>query len=182
MTPPRADAEHNRARILQAAREVAAAAGDAGEVRLNEIAKRAGVGQGTLYRHFPTRGALMLEVYRRDVEELHEAAVDLLGRHPADVAFERWLERLAEYARVKQGVFASVEASTRTGASAHGGERVRDAVELLLSAGRAAGTVREDVDARDVVLLVGFLSRLAPDERGARARHLLLLVRNALRP
>jgi AcrR family transcriptional regulator len=75
-TALRSDAEHNRARILRAAREALAASGD---FAMNAVARQAGVGQGTLYRHFPTREALVLAVYRQDVAELVDAAPVLLA-------------------------------------------------------------------------------------------------------
>ncbi len=182
MTPPRVDATANRARILEAARDVVSRSTTVGEVRLNEIAKAAGVGQGTLYRHFPTRDALLLEVYRRDVDEMCDAAGDLVRDWPAAEALERWLLRVEDYAWVKQGVFAAVEAASRADTSAHGERRISEAIDLLLAAGRAAGTVRADVDARDVVLLIGYLSRLTPAERAARSPQLRAVILDGLRP
>ena len=96
----RADAVGNRARIIAAAR---AAVANAGEVKLNAIAKQAGVGQGTLYRHFPTREALLAEVYREDVGDLVAAAPALLARHEPLTALARWRDRLADYAQGKRG-------------------------------------------------------------------------------
>ena len=180
--PPRADATENRARILQVARDVVSDAATVGDVRLNEIAKAAGVGQGTLYRHFPTREALLLEVYRRDVDEMCDAAADLVRDLPAAEALERWLERVEEYAWVKQGVFAAVEAAMRADATEHSHRRIAEALNLLLAAGRASGTVRADVDARDVVLLIGYLSLLTPGERDVRAGRLRAVILNGLRP
>ncbi|KUL28028.1 TetR/AcrR family transcriptional regulator [Actinoplanes awajinensis] len=182
MTPLRADAAENRARILQVAKEVVSRAATVEEIRLNEIAKAAGVGQGTLYRHFPTRDALLLEVYRRDVDEMCDAAEVLVRDLPAAEALERWLERVEEYAWVKRGVFASVEAAMRTDVSEHSHRRINEAVGLLLAAGRAARTVRDDVDARDIVLLIGYLSRVTPEEQHTRAPRLRAIVLDGLRP
>jgi AcrR family transcriptional regulator len=107
MNPPslRADAADNRARIIQAAREAIASGG---EVKLNAIARQAGVGQGTLYRHFPTREDLLAEVYQEDVGELVAVAPALLAEHEPISALARWLDRVAAYAQVKRGVFAAV--------------------------------------------------------------------------
>jgi AcrR family transcriptional regulator len=179
---PRADAAENRARILAAARDLVSGAATVGDIRLNEIAKAAGVGQGTLYRHFPTREALLLEVYRRDVDEMCDAAELLLRDLPPAEALERWLARVEEYAWVKQGVFAAVESAMRADASAHSRHRIREALDLLLAAGRDAGVVRDDIDARDVVLLIGYLSSLAPQEREERAHRLRAVVLAGLRP
>ncbi|MEU9832534.1 TetR/AcrR family transcriptional regulator [Streptosporangium sp. NPDC048047] len=174
----RADATENRARILQAAREVVA---NADEVRLNEIAKRAGVGQGTLYRHFPTREALLAEVYRKDVDDLVAAAPELLAEHPPLPALAGWLDRVAEYAKVKREVFAAVEVGVWQDLSAHSLGPIGEALTTLLDAGKAEGVVRPDVDARDVILLIGCLTRLEPAEWDTRAHRLLGVVLDGLR-
>ncbi|WP_031470080.1 TetR/AcrR family transcriptional regulator [Sciscionella sediminilitoris] len=174
----RADATENRARIIEAAR---AAVAEAEEPKLNAIAKRAGVGQGTLYRHFPTRADLFAEVYRRDVEELVAAAPELLAEYPPVAALARWFDRVAEYARVKRGVFAAVEVAVWRDLSAHSLGPIGDAVTTLLEAGQADGTIRADVDARDVIILISYLSRLEEEEWDARARHLLDIVLNGVR-
>ena len=180
MTPAslRADAAGNRARIIRAAREMIASGG---EVRLNAIAKEAGVGQGTLYRHFPTREDLLAEVYREDVGELVAAAPALLAADSPLTALARWFDRLAGYARVKRGVFAAVEMAVSQDLASHSLGPIGAALTVLLDAGKADGTIRPDVDARDVILLVGYLTRLEPDEWDARARHLLGVVLDGLR-
>ncbi|SDL19164.1 TetR/AcrR family transcriptional regulator [Nonomuraea jiangxiensis] len=174
----RADATENRARILQAAREVIV---NANEVRLNEIAKRAGVGQGTLYRHFPTREALLAEVYRKDVDDLVAAAPELLAEHEPLPALAGWLDRVAEYAKVKREVFAAVEAGVWQDLSAHSLGPIGEALTTLLDAGKAEGVIRPDVDARDIILLIGYLTRLEPAEWDARAHHLLRVILDGLR-
>jgi AcrR family transcriptional regulator len=180
MNPPRrrADATENRDRIIETARAVIA---NSGEVKLNAIAKQAGVGQGTLYRHFPTREDLLAEVYRQDVDELVAAAPDLLTHHEPLEALARWFDQVASYARVKRGVFAAVEVAVWQDLSAHSLGPIGDAVTTLLDAGKADGTFRPDVDARDVIILIGYLSRLEESEWDARARHLLDIVLNGLR-
>ncbi|WP_419995669.1 TetR/AcrR family transcriptional regulator [Streptomyces boninensis] len=174
----RADAADNRARIIRVAGEVL---GGGGEIRLNAIAKQAGVGQGTLYRHFPTREDLLSEVYRADVEALVAAAPALLAEHDPATALARWFDRLVEYARVKRGVLAAVEAAVWQDLSAHSLGPMGKALTTLLDAGKAAGVVRPDVDARDITLLVGYLTRLEEDEWDARARHVLTIVLDGLR-
>jgi AcrR family transcriptional regulator len=175
----RADAADNRARIVAAAR-VAVASGD--EVRLNAIARQAGVGQGTLYRHFPTRDDLLAEVYREDVGELVAAAPALLAAHQPVAALARWLDRVADYAQVKRGVFAAVESAVSQDLAARSHGPIGEALTLLLDAGKADGTVRPDVDARDVILLIGYLTRLEEGEWDTRARHLLQVILDGLRP
>ena len=177
-TPRRADAASNRARIVAAARAQIAADPDA---RLNAIARSAGVGQGTLYRHFPTRADLLVEVYRADVEALVAAAPALLAEHDPVTALRRWFDRVADYARVKRGVFAALEAASWQELAEHSSGPIGDAVTLLLDAGSAAGVLRTDIDARDVIVLIGYLSRLDPAEFDVRAGHLLGVVLDGLR-
>ncbi|OZM79591.1 TetR/AcrR family transcriptional regulator [Pseudonocardia sp. MH-G8] len=174
----RSDAEQNRARILDVAR---AALGESSAATLNSIAKRAGVGQGTMYRHFPNREALLLTLYRRDVEALIEAAPALLAEHPPVEALRLWLDRLAAYSRIKHGVAQAVEAATRADLSSEYYDRVAAAITLLLDAGKGAGRVRADIDADDMLLLVGFLWRLDDRAYHARSQRLLTTVLNGLR-
>jgi AcrR family transcriptional regulator len=174
----RADAASNRARIIQVAREAIA---DGGEVKLNAIARRAGVGQGTLYRHFPTREDLLAEVYTEDVGELVAAAPALLAEHEPLTALARWLDRVAGYAQVKRGVFAAVEAATSRDFAAHSLGPIGEALTTLLDAGKADGSIRPDIDARDVILLIGYLTRLDQAEWDSRARHLLRVILDGLR-
>jgi AcrR family transcriptional regulator len=174
----RADAAENRERIVEAARAVIASSD---ELKLNAIAKLAGVGQGTLYRHFPTREDLFAEVYRHDVDELVASAPALLAEHEPLTALARWFDRVADYARVKRGVFAAVEVSVWRDLSVHSLGPIGDAITTLLDAGKADGTIRPDVDARDVILLTGYLTRLDEAEWDTRARHLLDIVLDGVR-
>ena len=173
----RADAAGNRARIIQAARALIA---NADEVKLNAIARQAGVGQGTLYRHFPTREDLLAEVYREDVGNLVAAAPALLAEHEPLTALALWFDLVADYARVKRGVFAAVELAVSQDLAAHSLGPIGEALTTLLDAGKADGTIRSDVDARDVILLIGYLTRLEPAEWDTRARHLLQVVLDGL--
>lgn len=175
----RADAERNRARILAAARTALDASGDAS---LQSIAKLAGVGQGTLYRHFPNREALVLAVHRHDVRDLVDAAPALLAAHPPFQALRLWFDRLASYGRIKHGLADALHAVARAELAGEGYGPVVGAIALLLRAGQDAGAVRPDVDAEDALLLVGFLWRLDLDaEWDARSSHLLDLVMDSLR-
>lgn len=174
----RADAIDNRLRIITAARRIVAESDD---FKLNSVAKAAGVGQGTLYRHFPTREALLSEVYRRDVEKLVAAAPVLLAEHSPLESLRRWFARVADYAEVKRGVFAAVEVAVWQELSAHSLGPIGDTVTSLLEAGQSDGSIRPDVDARDVILLIGYLSRVDADEWDQRARHLLEIVVDGLR-
>ena len=94
-------AARNRVAILEVAHELLA---ESAAVSMNEIAKRAGVGAGTLYRHFPTREDLILAVYRHDVQKLVDSVYEILATHPPLEAFTAWFESLAAYVRVKHGL------------------------------------------------------------------------------
>jgi AcrR family transcriptional regulator len=174
----RSDAEQNRTRILEVARTALAASSDA---TLNSIAKLAGVGQGTMYRHFPNREALLLAVYRQDVRALIDAAPALLAERPPIEALRLWFDRLASYGRIKHGVARAVEAATRADLSGEYYDEVVATITLLLDACKATGDVRPDVDAEEVLLLVGFLWRIDDRDWEARTRHLLGIVLDGLR-
>lgn len=176
----RADAQRNRARILEVAYGAFAEDPD---VSLNAIAKLVGIGAGTLYRHFPTREALMLAVYRDEVEQLVGAVEDLLQHEDPLDAFRTWSRRLAAYARIKHGLgeaLTSAEAQAAIGAS---WAPVREAISRLLVAAEARGDVRPDVEPDDVILLLSSLWRVPPGERGLeQADRLLELLITSLRP
>jgi AcrR family transcriptional regulator len=175
----RADARQNRDRILEVARDAFATSGEAS---LNSIAKKAGVGAGTLYRHFPTREALVLAVYRHDVAQLVEAASTLLAENPPLTALRLWFDRLAYYGRVKHGVADVLHAITSHDLNGETYGPVIGAVTLLLGACEESGDVRPGLDPDDVLLMLGFLWRIDPGDDGqARAVRMLDLVVDGLR-
>ena len=100
--PLRADAQRNRERLLAAAMQAFAEEGE--EVALESVAARAGVGIGTLYRHFPNRDALVVAAYQNEVDELCAAAADLLASVPADEALRAWADRFADYIATKRAM------------------------------------------------------------------------------
>jgi AcrR family transcriptional regulator len=178
----RADAVVNRARIVEVAS--AALAADS-STSLNQIAKNAGVGPGTLYRHFPTRQALLLEVYRREVQRLAETAPELLAEHTPVVALRRWLEHLAEYGMTKVGLGDALYSTsvTHEGLADESYGPVIGALSSLLEANIAAGTIRPDADADDVLLLMGFLWRIDPaSDWRTRSSRMIDLVFDGLLP
>lgn len=170
----RADAQQNRRRILDVAHQAFTVDPEAS---LNSIAKMAGVGAGTLYRHFPNRGALMLEIYREEIQQMVDLAPALIAEHPPLIALRLWFDRLAHYGRIKHSVADALHAVMNE--SVHGetyGPMV-GAIDQLLRAGEAANVVRPGVDAEDLLLLMGFLWRTPPGPEGeARAERLLDLV------
>lgn len=172
----RADAVRNRARIIEAAR----AALDAGQTPpMSVVAAEAAVGQGTLYRHFPTWAELVMAVHREDVTGLIEMAPRLLDRHPPIRALQLWLQRLAEYGRIKHGLSGALHTDLAT----EGQAPIVAAIQLFLDAGAADGTIRTDIGGHDLLLLVGFLWRLdLTPERDDRAARLLDVVLHGLQP
>ena len=174
----RSDAARNRAMIVDAARELVA---EPGELKLSLVARRAGVGQGTLYRHFATRDELIRALYDQEIDDLVALAHSLLGECRPDVALERWFAQLAAYARVKLGVIAAVEASVWQDISAQTPGKLAEALTALLDAGREQGVLRGDVDARDVILLSWFLAHVERDEWDERTPRLLSVLLDGLR-
>jgi AcrR family transcriptional regulator len=162
----RADAQQNRQRILEAAREALAASGDAS---LNSIAKKARVGAGTLYRHFPNREALVLAVYRYDVQQIADTAPKLLADHPPIEALRLWFDRLAHYGMIKHGLAGVLHAATSDGLVGGTYEPVIGAITQLLQACAEDGSIPASHDPDDVLLLLGFLWRIDPGP-GAEAK------------
>jgi AcrR family transcriptional regulator len=153
---PRADAVRNRERVLEAAKAVFSAGGP--DASLEAVAKRAGVGIGTLYRHFPTREALFEAVYRREVQQLSELAEHLKSEAAPVDALRRWLRSNVEFVATKKGMLAAL-ALTVHGSSelyAHTFDRLTNAVGALLERAIAAGEIRADISAEDLLrALVG---------------------------
>lgn len=158
----RADTRRNHDRILA----VAAESIIAGEVSFNAIAKKAGVGVGTVYRHFPTREALVLAVYEREVRNLVEVVPGLLGSRPPEQAFRTWVtDHLARYMMTKRGLAAALQTASPSadGVVANAYQAMRDAASTLLQANVSAGTVRADLDPETVLRGLGGLLFLDPD-------------------
>ena len=178
----RCDAVANRDRIVAEARDALAVSnGAVEELKLHLVAKAAGVGQGTLYRHFPTRGHLLAEVYRHEMDELVNAVPDLLAEHPPLDALTRWLDRLVEYARVKRGVMGAIEISAWEGLHSDQHGRLDEALDVLLEQGTRSGEVVEGVRATHVILLLGVLSRITPEDWDTQAPAVVRVILNGLR-
>ncbi|WP_208764448.1 TetR/AcrR family transcriptional regulator [Bradyrhizobium guangxiense] len=153
---PRADAVRNRERVLEAAKLVFNAGGP--EASLEAVAKRAGVGIGTLYRHFPTREDLFEAVYRREVEQLSELAEQLKNaKDPVD-ALRRWLRSNVEFVATKKGMSAALALTFQSSSelAAFSMDRLTKAIGSLLDRAVAAGQMRGDVSPEDLLrTLVG---------------------------
>jgi len=158
----RSDARRNRDAILAAALEALTESPDAS---LNAIAKRAGVANATLYRHFPTRADLVLATYEREVGRLVDAA-DVLLRNQAPIdALQSWVEQLAGYAVTKHGLADALRKATSPGndlTSTETYDAIVGALDRLLQANISAGNLRPDLDAEDVILALAGLWQLDP--------------------
>jgi len=153
---PRADAQRNRDGLLEAAKAAFAEVGP--EASLDEIARRARVGIGTLYRHFPTRDAIVEAVYRREVQQLGELAEALKSEPDPVDALRRWLRSNVEFVATKKGMSAALALAAHGSSelSTYSFDRLTKAVGALLERAVAAGEIRADVGPEDVLrALVG---------------------------
>ncbi|GGS98871.1 TetR/AcrR family transcriptional regulator [Streptomyces chromofuscus] len=177
--PQRSDAQRNRERILEVA---------VGELThrpnapLSAIAKKAGVGQGTFYRNFPNREALVLEIYRHEMQHVADSAAELLERREPDEALREWMDHLARFAMTKAGLAEAFRQAIGAGTQKPGHTPVVAAAELLLHAAEEAGTIRPGVTADDFVLAISGLWQIDPHtDWQPRAARLLDLVMDGLR-
>ena len=180
--PLRKDAARNREKLLAAAVELFAERGTEGS--LEEVAKRAGVGIGTLYRHFPTRDALVEAAYRNEVAQLRAAADELLAELPPDEALEAFMRRFVDYGTAKRGMRDALQSIAGGSATLFSDTRgqVTEAVAVLLRAGAEAGTLRSDVEAEDVLRAMGAIWMVSDgDEFPEQAMRILRLVLDGLR-
>jgi AcrR family transcriptional regulator len=177
-SPKRADARRNRERVLAAAREAFAAGGES--TALEEVARRAGVGIGTLYRHFPSRQALLEALYVNEVEQVCRTASELADADPWR-AFNDWFERLIGYLVTKRALAAELQnyldadaplfKECRAGLYAAG--------EPLLQRAQIAGVVRPDVEFSQVMQMVVGISKIPSDPR--QIEHILRIALDGLR-
>jgi AcrR family transcriptional regulator len=174
--PLRADARRNRDRLLDAAARAFTEHG--ADATLDAVAKDAGVGIGTLYRHFPTREALVEATYRHELDRLCDAADDLLAELPPDEATRAWMDRFVDYMTAKRGMSETLRAIIASGGDpyAHSRDRMQAAIGALLKASAAAGTLRADVRPEDVLRGVSGVSLATGEERDQAARLLDLLM------
>ena len=177
----RADAQRNIDALLQAALAVFATSGVEAPVR--EIAEKAGVGIGTVYRHFPQRSDLVAAVFRREVDACADAAPNLAAEHEPGEALARWMQRYAAFIATKRGLATALHSGNPAFDTlpAYFQKRLLPAFRILLDAAVAAGEVRADVDADDLLSAVANLCRQAPDEDPDRARRMVALLIDGLR-
>jgi len=177
-SPLRADARRNRERILEAA--VRAFSEKGADVPIDAIAKAAGVGSATLYRHFPTREALIEAAYRNELARVCDSAAELLADFPPDRAMRLWMDRFIDYLAAKRGMADALRAAVASGADpfAETLDKLGTALGILLHAGAEAGLLRPDVDPLDVGLSLSGIALItstpAQRERAGRLLDLLL--------
>ncbi|MGA2928551.1 MAG: TetR/AcrR family transcriptional regulator [Solirubrobacteraceae bacterium] len=181
--PPnkRADALRNTEALLQAAMTVFARDGvDAG---VRQIAEQAGVGVGTVYRHFPQRSDLIIAVFCREVDACAEAAVALAAECPPGEALARWMQRFVDFISAKRGLAAALHSGNAAYAPLpnYFNDRLRPAMRMLLTAAQAAGEVRPGVDSDDLLTAVASLCGPRPGTDPEHPRRMVALLIDGLR-
>jgi AcrR family transcriptional regulator len=176
----RADARRNLDALLQAAMTVFAAAGVDAPVR--QIAEAAGVGVGTVYRHFPQRSDLIVAVFRREVDACAAAAAVLAAEHPPAEALSLWMQRFVAFIAAKRGLAAALHSGDPAyePLPAYFDGHLRPALQRLIDAGTTAGALRADIEANDLIRAAASLGGLDADG-GDRARRMVALLVDGLR-
>lgn len=180
--PLRADAQRNRDALLEAAREIFVAEGT--EVPFEDFARRAGVGTGTLYRHFPNREALATAVFEAEVTALRDRATELAATEPPDQALATFLGEMVDRMYAQRGFGGTFHALAERGSDvvADGGVAMEDAVAELLRRGAEAGVLRTDVSAATVLLAIhGVSSASVRSERREESDGVVRLIVDGLR-
>lgn len=180
LKPLRADAKRNQQRLITAAAETFADRG-ADSASLEEIARRAGVGIGTLYRHFPTRQALLEAVYQDQIEAVAARADELIATTDPVSALSGWLVAVAAWSKTKQTLVTALMA-TSDGESeirSYCAKLIRDTAEDLVTRAQEAGQIRADASAADLLRLTHGISYAAdrtPDDDGLAGRMLAMVI------
>ena len=179
--PARADARRNVEAVLQAAMAVFDESGVDAPVR--QIARRAGVGVGTVYRHFPQRSDLIVAIVQKEVDACAGAAITLAKKYTPVEALARWMQRLVDLIATKRGLAAALH----SGESAYQAlpdyflSRLTPALQTLLDAAAAAKAIRRDVDASELLLATARLASPAAEGNTAHARRMVSLLTDGLR-
>jgi AcrR family transcriptional regulator len=179
--PVRADAQRNTDALLEAALAVFATSGVDAPVR--DIAVRAGVGVGTVYRHFPQRSDLVAAVFRHEVDACADAAPVLAAEHGPGDALARWMQRYAAFIATKRGLATALHSGNPAFDTlpAYFQKRLLPALRTLLEAAAAAGEVRADVEPDDLLGAVASLCMQTHDDGPAHARRMVALLVDGLR-
>jgi AcrR family transcriptional regulator len=177
----RADAQRNVAALLKAAMAVFAKSGVDAPVR--DIAEKAGVGVGTVYRHFPQRSDLIVAVFRQEVDACADAAAELAAKYPPTEALARWMQRFVDFIATKRGLAAALHSgdSAYEPLPAYYDGKLRPALAALLNRAVAAGEIREGVAPGDLLSAVVSLCRPAYDVAPDHTRRMVALLIDGLR-
>jgi AcrR family transcriptional regulator len=177
----RADARRNKDALLDAAKQIFSEVGVDAPIR--EIAGRAGVGLGTLYRRFPKRSDLIAAVFRRELDSCAEAAISLASRHAPVDALTLWLERYSDFMMTKKGLSAALHSGDPAFDALPGYFRAKlePALSGLLDAAVSSGQVRDGVVAYDLLRAIGNLSMTTGEDGPAHASRMVKLLIDGLR-
>jgi AcrR family transcriptional regulator len=178
--PLRADAQRSLDALLQAAKEVFAAAGVDAPIR--DIAGKAGLGVGTVYRHFPQRSDLIAAVFRREIDDCADEAADLAARYEPFEALRQWMQRFSAFFATKKGLAGALHSGepAYSALPGHFEARLRPALEDLLASAIAAGRIRSDITAGELLGAIARLSMSDVDDPD-QAQRLVALLSDGLR-
>ncbi len=178
----RADAQRNLDALLDAAKAVFATSGVNAPAK--QITDLAGVGVGTLYRHFPHRSDLVLAVLTHEIDACADAAAALSSAYPPHVALARWIQRYTELVATKAGLASALQSAdaAHEAMRAHFYQRMEPVLQTLIDTAAAAGAIRADVTAVDVLHAVALLSQPVPGESPGYGRRLVDVFIDGLRP
>ena len=180
---PRADAQRNHARLLRIAKT--AFTRDGAEINLEDIAREAELGIGTLYRHFPTRDALIEAVYRAEAQALAEAATSLAADQAPLDALRSWMRLFVDYIATKNLIAPALNAMVGGPSKlfATSGDQIKVAIQTLVGRAVASGDIRPDLDPLDLLrALVGVAHVAASEEWEASAKRLVDILIAGSRP
>jgi AcrR family transcriptional regulator len=179
--PVRADAQRNMDALLEAAMAVFATSGVGAPVR--QVAAKAGVGLGTVYRHFPQRSALIAAVFRHEIDACADAAPVLAAAYRPGEALARWMLRYVDFVAAKRGLAPALHSGEPAFETLRDyfDQRLRPALQTLLASAAAAGEVRTDVDADDILGAVTSLCMHAFDQGPEHARRMVSLFVDGIR-
>ncbi len=179
--PKRADAQRKMASLLKAAMAVFAKSGVDAPVR--EIAEKAGVGLGTVYRHFPQRSDLIKAVFQSRVDACAEAADELASKHEPGDALAHWMQRYVDFIATKRGLATALHSGdpAYSALPVYFNARLLPALKSLLDRAVAAGAVRPGIDAEDLLHAVPNLCRVSHDKEPAYSRRMVALLVDGLR-
>ena len=179
--PVRADAQRNIDALLQTAKDVFATSGV--DAPMREIAQKAGVGVGTIYRHFPQRADLVAAVFRREIDACADAAKTFAEEHTPGEALERWMQRYVDFIVAKRGLAAALHSGETAFATlpAYFDQRLEPALQSLIDAAAGSGEMRSDMRPHDLLRAVASLCMPSSDGDPEPARRLVALLVDGLR-